>query len=157
MALYNVKQLLEMAAREEETGVAFYTGLAERAGNAKLRVLYSTLAAQEEEHAARLGEMAAVAGEQAIPPQQYPGRREAYVDALLGSRAFATPAEATAQAHILGDAESLRVALEMEKGTLLFYLEVRGALSGEHAGHLDAVVGEERGHVTKLSARLASH
>jgi rubrerythrin len=157
MALFSMKQLLEMAVRDEETGVAFYTGLAERAGDASLRVLYSTLAAQEEHHAARFREMAAAVGEEAIPREQYPGQRESYLGALLGSRAFPTPAEAAAQAHVLGDAESLRVALEMEKDTLLFFLEMRGAVSAKQAEYLDAIVDEERGHVTQLSAKLASH
>jgi rubrerythrin len=157
MALFSVKQLLEMAVRDEETGVAFYTALAEGAGNAGLRVLYSTLAAQEEHHAERFAAMAASAAAEPTPPEQYPGQWASYLQALLDSRAFPTPAAAAEHARTLGDAGSLRVALEMEKATLLFFLEMRAAVGERHAEVLDAIVDEERGHVAQLASRQASH
>ena len=49
---------------------------------------------------------------------------------------------------------ALRQALEFEKATILFFHELRPALSKESCRAIDALVDEERKHVRALYERL---
>ena len=153
MALFDISELLEMAVKDELTGQAYYEALAQATADAKLRKLCAGLAAQEAGHATRFRAMTAEVPEPKKRTEGYLGQREDYVGALLGSRAFPTPEAAAAKAAaIANDPAAVAIALGMEKNTLLFFLEMRDLVAEKDGKYMDAIIEEERAHVTQLSA-----
>ncbi len=88
------------------------------------------------------------------PQEEYAGQYEAFLTALVESRAFPSPAEAARRAGAArSDAEAIDLAFRLEKDTLIFLREIRATLPPVHAGVVEAVISEERQHLTDL-ARL---
>jgi hypothetical protein len=88
------------------------------------------------------------------PQEEYPGQYRAFLSALIESRAFPSPAEAARRARAArSDAEAVDLALRLEKETLVLFGEIKPMLPPGNASLVEAVVGEERQHLTDL-ARL---
>jgi rubrerythrin len=151
MPLVNLSELIEMAVKDEETGIAFYRALAERAKDADVRRQVLAIAQQEEVQLAWFRKMLNEVG-QYQPTEQYPGEYEEYLWALLKSRAFPEPEAAAAKARaVAGDAEGIDVAIRLEKDTLLFLHEMRRFLGDERSAYVDVIIDEEQDHLVDLA------
>jgi len=156
MALFGVEELVEMAVKDEETGIAFYRAVAQTARSAEVRQACLDIQQQEVQHAARFREMLREIGGHAAP-EQYAGEYEEYVRALLDSRAFPAPelaAERARQAE--NDADAIDLAMGLERDTLLFLQEMRNFIPSTHTACVEEIINEERGHLTDLARLKAS-
>ena len=150
MALFDVRELVDMAIKDEETGAAFYNALAEATQSDKVKERCAAIAQQEVGHAKRFRAMLDELGG-STPREQYPGEYEAYVAELLQERAFTTPALAADKARSAGsDAEAIEIAMRMEKDTLLFLQEIKKFVAQKNHPHVDEVIDEERDHLMDL-------
>ncbi len=155
MALFDIRELIKMAVKDEETGIAFYQALAESTDQPEIKDGIQAIAAEEEHHRDRFKGMLEKAGEWE-PVEEYSGQYEDYVNALLENRAFPKPEDAAEEARsVANDAEAIDIAIGLEKDTLLFQQEMRGFISPEYNDFVDEIIDEERKHVKDLT-RLKS-
>jgi rubrerythrin len=156
MALLTGDEILEIAVRLEERGEAFYTAAAEQATTAEIRSLFQELAIQEQHHRRAFQEMGQGLVELALAPDQWDQFQD-YTGALLQQSFFAKPDAALNVAIEATDEQgALQAALGFEKETLLFFHELRDAVRGPGKQVVERIVDEEKRHILRLSALLAS-
>jgi rubrerythrin len=115
------------------------------------------MAEQERFHAKRFSDMLKTTGEHTPRGERYTGEYEQYVRALLDSRAFPDPEAAVEKARACAnDTEAILMALDTEKSTLLFFMEMRGLVPDEHGGFIEEIIQEERLHISQLSSLIAA-
>jgi rubrerythrin len=150
MPVFQASELLNIAVKDEETGIAFYRTLAEKTSNVDLKEHLLAISKQEEMHANRFREMLKDVGDYK-PQERYTGEYEDYLNTLLEMRAFPGPEEAIAKAQtITSDSEAISISLKLEKDTLLFLSELKNFVSDAHQEYIDAVIEEEREHLKEL-------
>ena len=152
MALFDVRELIRMAVKDEETGIAFYKALAEATKAPNVESQMIAISKQEEVHRERFQKMLDELGGYQ-PSEQYTGQYDEYLRALLDSRAFPAQAQAAEQARAAkSDAEAVEIAMRLEKDALVFLNEVRNLVPDVEADKVNAVIQEERAHLTELTA-----
>jgi len=151
MPLLYVSELVDMAIKDEETGVEFYRALALVARDPRMRERMLAIALQEEAQLAWFQKMRAEIGGEKIA-EEYPGEDEDYLRALT-SPAFPAAEDAAALARLAkSDAEALELAMRLEKDTLLLLTEMKRFISAEHHKYVDVVIDEEKEHLIQLAA-----
>ena len=151
MALFRMTDFLSIAVKDEETGVAFYTGCANSVKNRDLKSAFIKMADQERVHAERFKKMGTEVKEHKNI-EGYGGEYESYMNQFLKVRAFPEPADAAKKAQaIKSDFEAIEIALRMEKDTLLFYHEMLSFIPQTHQKYIEDIIKEERTHVNQLT------
>jgi len=151
MALFDVRELISMAVKDEETGIAFYRGLAEATDSDLVKERCRDISEQEKQHRSRFKSLLDDLGE-IEPVEEYPGQYEKYVNNLLETRAFPEPKDAEEDARSCdSDEEGINTAIRLEKDTLLFLQEMRRFIPDTHTDYVNEVVQEERDHLSELT------
>ena len=154
MALFDPREMLKMAVMDEETGIAFYKALAERTERPDLESALISISKQEEIHAKRFSDMLAGLGGYEPRGEEYAGQHDEFLRALVESRAFPNPKAAVKKAQtVKDDAEGLDISIRLEKDALAFYATLKSALQPTDLDAVEAIIEEERNHLTEL-ARL---
>lgn len=152
MSVFKMGEFIEMAIRDEETGAAFYDALVKVTKNEDVKKGCLRMADQERMHADRFRRMLSEVGSEK-PREEFAGQYEQYLDYLLTSRAFPTPEDAARKvADFKSDIDALRVAMQMEKDTLLFYDEIKALIPDTHRKYVADIILEERVHVSDIYA-----
>lgn len=155
MALLTGDEIIEIAARLEESGEAFYNAAAEKAVDASIKALFEELAIQEQYHRQAFQRMGRGVVELALSPEQWDDF-QAYTGALLQNHFFANPENAlNTVAETKDEQAALQAALGFEKETLLFFHELRNAIGGPGQQVVDRIIQEEKQHVQRLTGMLA--
>ena len=97
MSIFDAREMLKIAIMDEETGIAFYHSLASATRRPDVQSECIAIGKQEEMHAQRFRRMLDDLGAYA-PQEEYAGQYEAFLNALVESRAFPSPAEAARRA-----------------------------------------------------------
>jgi rubrerythrin len=151
MPIFDPREMLKVAVMDEETGVAFYRSLASATRRPDVQSECIAIGKQEEAHAHRFRKMLDDLGDY-TPQEEYPGQYEAFLNALVESRAFPNAADAARRARAArSDAEAIDLAIRLEKDTLVFFAGLKPTLQPVHTGAVEAVINEERRHLTDLS------
>jgi rubrerythrin len=149
--LFNGGEICEMAIETEKKGQAFYRTLAASARTAAVKEFCETMAAAESEHEATFKALLTPLRFY-TPPDSYPGEYMTYVSSLLERDVM--PSEEVG-AKLARDAkseiEAIDFAIEFEKSTILFLVEMRNFVPAEDRGVIDKLLAEERGHVSGLT------
>lgn len=154
---FNSAEIIEIAQEIEQNGARFYRKAAEQITEPKSHHLLLTLAAMEDDHQrtfAALGE----ADQQVWDPDfDVDGQAGMYLRAAVDGHVFNTRAK---PADELSGAESaediLRVALALEKESVVFYQGIRQAVRDPATlKKLDRIIAEEMGHIAQLGGALA--
>lgn len=151
MPIFSVAELLDVAIKDEETGIAFYEALADVTKDPTVAEHLRHIAQQERHHKQRFTEMLKDVG--AYKPQErYVGEYESYLRAVLDSRAFPEPAVAADEARrTSSDADAIATAIRLEKDALLFLREIKQFLPPTHVEYVEAVIREEQEHLIELT------
>ncbi len=156
MALLTGDEIIEIATRLEMKGEEFYTASAGRATSDRVRSLFADLAEQEQHHCRAFERMGRDVVELALSPDQW-DEFQAYTNALLEQSFFSKPQGALAQlALAMDEREAIESALGFEKETLLFFHELRDAVRGQGREVVSRIIDEERRHIQRLTAELAT-
>lgn len=155
MALLTGDEIIEIAARLEEKGEAFYSLAAKESTSAEVRGLFEDLAVQEQYHRRAFLQMGRDVVELALSPEQW-DQFQAFTDALLQQSFFGKPEGALSQAaEAMDETVALQAALDFEKDTLLFFHELRDVVGGSQQQTVDRIIQEEKRHIQRLSDMLA--
>jgi len=150
--VFNVAEVVRVAVEDERSGVAFYSALAEKARDPKLRETFADLSAQEKVHQKRFEEMLAALGDYKAP-ERYSDEYVSYLGVLTRDRAFPDEQAARDRAADCGDdAAALELASRFERDTLILMEEMQKLVRDKHREIIDEMADEERDHLVALDA-----
>ena len=151
MRLFEVSELINVAVKDEETGIEFYSALADATKTPEIKEAILAIAEQEKAHRDRFKDMLTQVGDYK-PHEEYAGQYGEYLRVLLENRAFPEPPAAAQRAReASSDAEAIDIALGLEKDTLLFLQEMKGLVPESNADLVEEIIKEEREHVVDLT------
>ncbi len=150
--LFSASELLNIAIREEVTGANFYRALAEDTNSPALREYAEKVAVMEDEHAEKFRTLLEETGADLPQGESYEGEYEEYLSYLISGRIFPMGEDgrelAKRQESVL---KAVETAAEMEKNTLLLYQELLRFVPESQHHILDAIMDEERLHLTQFT------
>ncbi len=152
MALIQVNEFIKMAIQDEETGIAFYTALAEESDDREVADELRRIADQERTHKERFNRMLGEVADY-TPREEYAGQYEAFLKTLYDTRPFLNPEQAAEKARAIGSPlEGAQLALQIEKDTLFFQQQLTKVLPGKHQHLVREIIDEEKQHLVQLAA-----
>jgi len=147
--LFDIAELVKVAIEDEKSGAAFYSRLAEKAG--EFQEVFADLAEEERAHQKHFEDILAGLGGHK-PPEQHSGQYATYLRTLTGSRAFPDDQAAAAAAEQCADDQAaLDLADRFERDTLILMNEMRQMTSGKHPEIIDELIAEEQRHLVTLA------
>lgn len=153
---FNADEVFEMAEQIEVNGAKFYRASAEKFPALKEMLL--ELAAMEDEHQQTFATMRAELSEDETEPLMFDpdGEAHMYLRVMADGNVFDTkvgPAQKLAGCETPQDV--LKVAIALEKESIVFYTALRASVSrGAGKGKVDSLIGEEVKHIALLSEKL---
>ena len=153
---YNIDEIFEMAEQIERNGAAFYRRAATVSMDEEHKQKLLDLAEMELSHERTF---AAMRMEQGNSPLFFDPDGEAvrYLDAIADGRVFDLRADHIEDIAGKTIEEILKIAIDLEKDSIVFYLGLREAVREESGKEkVEAIIREEMGHVTLLSDELAA-
>ncbi len=147
------RDVLEVAVQIEKNGVRFYTLAGETVRNERLSELLSFLAEEEKRHITTFEEML-----NDIPADAPPGTTDPYLDeaslyigALADSKVFTKHGIGLRlDEGVKNESEILRLAIDMEKDSILFYHELKNGVREGDRPSVEKLISEEKEHFVKL-------
>lgn len=155
---FSANEVLLMAERVEQNGQRFYRGAMDRTTDPAHQSLLRRLADMEAEHEATFSTMRArLSAEEAASTVFDPESQAVqYLQAMVDSRVFDVgmdPAKVLAGTETME--EILRLAIGMEKDSVVFYQGIKDAVPEELGkGKVGDIIREEMWHITVLSRKL---
>jgi rubrerythrin len=141
-------EVLEVAVRIEENGLAFYEQLMMVTKRPGLKAAYEYLAGQEKKHKQVFLKMQEGAGK-SYTIDSYPGEEAAYIKSLADSMMF-TPEKLKQMAKKNSDELALDTAMGLEKDSVLFYTSMLGIARPQDKKTVDWIISEEKSHVIRV-------
>ncbi len=155
--VFNADEVFAMAEQMERDGAAFYRKAAGCACVSPARALLLEIAMQEDEHLAKFKKMRKeLAGAQIEPTVFDPyGEAFLYLKAMAEGKVFALPAaEAVGLKGKENLAEIIRIAIGLEKDSIVFYLGLKEFVPEKLGGDKVAdIIREEMKHIRWLSEK----
>ncbi|MFQ5329427.1 MAG: ferritin family protein [Thermodesulfobacteriota bacterium] len=151
---FSGKDVIEMAVRIEENGLAFYTEAAEASESDEIKELFHYLADEEKRHVFCFENIGKSFDDENLPGISDPYIEETslYLGALANSRVFTEKNEGSRMAKEIRDEnDALRTAIDMEKDSILFYYELDKVVKGKDKSVLALLIAEEKKHLAKLT------
>jgi rubrerythrin len=140
------KEFLEIAIEMERNGFAFYESVQTK--DEEARNIFKQLAAREKEHEHTFRDILSGLGgyspEKSCENYQYI-KNVANSSIFTGDRANILLSKKTKT-----DAEAIEAGIGFEKDSILFYSEVRGMVPRKDQDIIDAIVNEEKKHLSEL-------
>jgi len=155
---FNADEIFEMAERIERNGAAFYRKAADGAADDSARTMFTELADWEDRHQQAFAEMHTALADEERASQVFDPDEEGarYLQAFADRHVFDTDEEPAER--LTGDEdleEVLRIAIGLEKDSIVFYLGLREATpSAAGKERVEAIINEEMRHVAILSDEL---
>jgi len=162
MKNYSILEAVEVSLMMEEEGIRFYALAEQKTGDPEMKKLFAFLREKEHQHIdtfRRLyGDLVARASDPDAELWLLDAEVSSYFRAFVDSTVFPTKGSADAAIDGLrGVADILRIALRLEKESILFYHELLAHAPWPEAKALvEKVIAEERRHVVFIQEKLAS-
>ncbi|MEO0075187.1 MAG: ferritin family protein [candidate division WOR-3 bacterium] len=154
---YSPIEVIEMAIKTEKTGNAFYTNAATKTKSKILSELFTYLAKEETKHEKTYSKLYKTIKDD---PRALPfdlDEIRLYLQAITDSKFFEGPDKALSYITKAKTPKSLLdFALQFEKETMLFYLEILNMVKSEHKHLVEKIISQEKQHIKKLSAMKES-
>jgi len=143
-------EVLKLAVKIEVNGRKFYSAMAGKVEDDKLKSALNFLSQQEAEHIKIFEDILSGLNEGDIT-EVYAGEYEAYLKALAGECVFTQNlVEKKTEKGFSTPVEILDFALRIEKDSIVLYTEMKNNLLRNQAS-LDKVIDEERRHFVLIS------
>jgi rubrerythrin len=156
--VFNADEIFEMAIRIENNGAAFYRKAAGLQSDTKNQKFLEGLANMEDQHQKIFTEMRTTLTEKDKDPKVFDPYDEVsqYLAAMadtLGGEGSPSVADSLTGDETLE--EILRIAVGLEKDSILFYLGIKDLITSKSGkDRIDEIIREERRHVAQLSNLL---
>lgn len=153
----NDDEALRIASNLEREGYRFYTEAARRATNPQTKKFFMDLAGAEKGHLEHFEELRAQLPKRGSEPW---GDEEeivnTYLRMLIDTGVFSRPGKKeTASRKDLSDLEALKIGIQTEKDSILFFTEAARLCKNPKGKRMfRTLVGEEKQHLTDLAQYL---
>ncbi|MFZ0931685.1 MAG: ferritin family protein [Syntrophobacteraceae bacterium] len=155
---FNAGEVFKVAIQIEENGRRFYEESQKNIESAEIRALFADLALQEIGHKRMFETLLAQLPPEATAPTVWDPQNEIdqYVKMMADIHVFVSSAGAEERVGRIRDAaDALKLAIEFEKDSVLFFLSIREAASGKNDRELiNSLVKEEQEHLRRLTLEL---
>lgn len=151
---FSSKEILEMAVRIEENGLGFYKAASASTDNVRIKELFDYFIIEEVKHVELFEALkeAITENEPSDYNDPYLEEESKYLNALADSSIFMKGEEGVNKAKaIKSDDEALDFAIQMEKDSILFYLELINMVRDHDRPTVKNILSEERKHIAKLT------
>ncbi|MGA2401183.1 MAG: ferritin family protein [Syntrophobacteraceae bacterium] len=155
---FNAGEVFKIAIQIEENGRKFYEESRNVIESAQVRALFADLALQEIEHKRKFETLRAQ-----LPPESTAStvwdpenEMDQYIKMMADDHVFVSSASAKSRVDRIRDAEdALKLAIEFEKDSVLFFLGIEEAVTGRKDQELiKSLVKEEQEHLRRLTIEL---
>lgn len=155
MAIFKATDVIEMALEIEKSGEVFYRAVADKAESPEVRALFEDLAEQEVLHHAAFEKMSKTTWDRSLMPAEQWDEYLMYLQATVQSAFFEGQDQALALAdQVTDEGEALRMAMDFEKETMLFFHDLRDMVSADDRKTLKRIIDEEKSHLVRLARML---
>ena len=141
----NAADAIAAAIEVERRGYAFYSSVQEKAENPKDKEFFAFMANEEKRHQDLFMDMLKRIGGLRLPAQSTDQEYLDYLTAMLDHHSLFDP---SLEQRII--ASPLHTAMQFEKDTLLFFIEMEDLVPDSEKQHVRAVADEERRHLKLL-------
>ncbi len=150
--MFNMSEIIELAVRIEENGERVYRDASGSVSDPSLASWLKWLADEEREHVQWFRELKETVKETPVDPEVAEMGRSLLLE-IVGDQTFSLAEEDLATVD--GLKELLKIALDFEKDTVIFY-EMMGSFVQDEAplGKLRQIIQEENRHVDTLAEFL---
>ena len=147
ITIFSGRQIIDTAIQTEEYAEIFYTNAAQATDIWQVKQLCEWLAGEEKTHLRTFQKMKESVGPPQVP-EEWPGEKHEFIDALLKSRFLPDLSEAGAWAKDLSPTDFLPWALNFEKDHIIFLYEMRDIVPPADVDTVNRIIREEKIHVT---------
>jgi rubrerythrin len=155
--MFDAAEIVQMALRIEENGLAFYQAAAPRATDPATRAIFERLASDEQRHAQLFQTMLTIPELDTPSEESYPGEYEEYLTAFADSHVFNSAETSARQAQAISSAsEALRFAMAAEQDSIALYLHLKELVPAHQKPTVEKIITEERMHYINLSKALTA-
>ena len=149
--MFSVDEVLELAIRLENNGERYYRHFRNSTEDPEINRTLAWLADQEVQHAEFFSRLKQRQLEHRKDYHETP--EGALLQDYLGEHALSL--DEVDLSHLTDTQQALKVALEFEKDTILFYDMIRGFVSEQRAlAQLEAIIQEEQRHIEILQTLI---
>ena len=148
------KEVLEMAIKIEENGLKYYTDAAKASRNEKLKEVFKALADEECDHIRVFSELKKTRSDKDYQEgfDAYAEEAALYLCAIADTEVFTNPDKGRDLAlQVKDEKDAVRIALDMEKDSLLFYYEILKMVRDRDRAVVENLIEQEKNHVKKLT------
>ncbi|MEJ5349804.1 MAG: ferritin family protein [Desulfosoma sp.] len=155
---FNAAEVFQIAVEIEENGKTFYEKALAKIEDPEVQAIFKDLAQQEVEHKKKFLELKAQLPPQASEPTVYDPNNEVahYLKMMADGHVFRTSESVDAKIAKVQDAvDALRMAMEFEKDSVIFFLSMQDATEEEKGRQfIGLLVKEEQEHLRRLALQL---
>ena len=155
MAFLRAADIVEMAMELEKSGEAFYRAVASSSESPQVQTVFADLAEQEAKHYAIFAKLSKAVRNKPLMSTDEWDEYMMYLQATIQSAFFEGVDKALAVAEeVTDEKEAVRVAMNFEKETLLFFHDLRDMVSAADQEIIKQVIAEEKRHLRRLARIL---
>lgn len=151
---FSGKEVLDMAIKIEENGLRYYADAAKASRNERLKEVFKVLANEECNHIRVFSELKKTLADKDYQEGFDASADEAalYISAIADTEVFTNPDKGRDLARRVKDEkDAVRIALDMEKDSLLFYYELLKMIREKDRDVVENLIEQEKSHVKKLT------
>jgi rubrerythrin len=145
------EEIIELALEMERSGKAFYEKAVPYAGVAKLKVMLTYLAQEEERHIADFKKMGEKLSKEFVPNETYVGEYGDYMKAMIDSHIFNSSNLDDLLKGVKTDREILNFSLSFEKDSIMIFHEFVHFVDKKGHEVINQLIDEEKGHIKKIN------
>ncbi len=159
---FNAEELMELAIQIEKNGKAYFTAMAEKSDNPKVKEIFEFLCREEQSHlehfiAIRNKLIASKQDNFEIASEYDTPDMHAYLNAMFDGRVFPNlVAHDELALEIKDDEQAIYHAIGFEKDTVLFFSEILELIGPDDENHplIKELIRQEKIHIARLYTLL---
>uniref|UniRef100_A0A832EKB0 Rubrerythrin n=1 Tax=Desulfacinum infernum TaxID=35837 RepID=A0A832EKB0_9BACT len=155
---FNAAEVFQIAVEIEENGKSFYEKALAKIDDPDVQAIFKDLALQEVEHKKKFMELKAKLPQQASQSTVFDPNNEManYLKMMADGHVFRTSDNVDRKLAQVKDAvDALRMAMEFEKDSVIFFLSMQDATEEEKGRQfIGLLVKEEQEHLRRLAVQL---
>lgn len=154
---FNAAEVFKIAVQIEKNGKKFYEHGIQVVDDAGIKKLFAELASQETEHQKKFESLLAALPPEASRPTVWDPENEVeqYLQMMAGMHVFVKADMDADLAQVKDVFSAIKMAMEFEKDSVIFFLTMRDATPGKKEQELVySLVKEEQEHLRRLTMEL---
>ncbi|HLD29728.1 MAG TPA: ferritin family protein [bacterium] len=149
MKIFNASEIYQFAVRIEDNGEMIYKKFSKTLKDKEAGDLFIYLADEEVKHRRIFEEMLAPL-EKYEPAESYPGEYFTYLRSYADGVVFARDRMEKERTGVTEFLSAADFGLRRETDSIMFYQEMKGAVSNDQKASIEKVIEEERKHFLKI-------